>query len=243
MPNVETVILTRESPDNLRIAAHLPVGQQILDYPCVGTRLLTPSPKTLDAWLSPSPDALVVTSRRSVEALATHGAVLRRLDPPVAVVGAATARAVVAGWGITPTWLPPEPTGSSLAAVLLDRLPRGGRVLYLRGDLSTGELAAALLAAGLDCDERVVYENTTPEIPPLDLTGLAIAAFASPSAVARFQEHNPDIAPRVVAVAAGPTTEAALQKGRFAMVRRADGPGPEAMARCILDIIGGTNEA
>ncbi len=243
MPTLETVILTREAPDNQRIAAHLPPGPTIIDYPCVGTRLMIPTAKVLDGWLTPDPGALVVTSRRAVEALAPHAATLRRLDPPVAVVGAATARAVEAGWGITPTWLPDEPTGRALGARLVEALPRGTRVVYLRGDLSTGELAEVLLAGGLLCDDRIVYENTTPSIPPLDFSGLAIAAFSSPSAVARFQQHNPDIAPRIVAVAAGPTTEAALQRGRFAMVRRADGPGPEAMARCIQDVMGGPDEA
>ena len=240
---MDTVILTRESSDNRRLAVLLPEGQQVIDYPCVGTRLLTPSIKSLNTWLSPTPDAVVVTSRRAVEALAPHAPILRRLDPPVAVVGAATSRSVVAGWGITPTWLPPEPTGRSLGAMLIDRLPGRARVLYLRGDLSTGELATALLNAGLTCDEQVVYENTVPMIAPLDFDGLAVAAFSSPSAVARFQEHNPGIAPRIVAVAAGPTTETALQKGRFAMVRRASGPSPKAMARCIVDIMGGANEA
>ncbi|MFH1532139.1 MAG: uroporphyrinogen-III synthase [Pseudomonadota bacterium] len=243
MPTLDTVILTRESQDNRRIAAYLPDGPLVLDYPCVGTRLITPSEKALGAWLTPIPDAMVVTSRRAVEALSVHAAALRRWDPPVAVVGAATLRAVEAGWGITPTWLASEPTGFSLGALLVDALPRGARVLYLRGDLSTGELAKILVAGGLRCDEHVVYENTAPEIQPLDFTGLAVAAFTSPSAVTRFQERNPDIAPRIVAVAAGPTTEAALQQGRFAMVRRADGPGPEAMARCILDMMGGDNEA
>lgn len=242
MPTLETLILTREPADNQRIAAHLPPGPLIIDYPCVGTRLLTPTAKVLGRWLTPIPDALVLTSRRAVEALSPHAATLRKLDPAVAVVGAATARAVEAGWGITPTWLPEEPTGRALGATLVDSLPRGARVVYLRGDLSTGELAEALLAGGLRCDACVVYENTAPAIPPLDFEGLAIAAFSSPSAVARFQEHNPGVAPRIVAVAAGPTTEAALQRGRFAMVRRADGPGPEAMARCIQEVMGGTDE-
>jgi len=239
VPTLDTVILTRESPDNRRIAAHLPPGLVVHDYPCVATRLITPEEKTLDSWLAPVPDALVITSKRAVEALAPCASLLRRVDPPVAVVGAATARAVEAGWGITPTWLPSEPTGLALASVLTEALPRGAHVLYLRGNLSTGELADALLDGDLRCEERVVYENAAPAIPPVAFSGLAVAAFASPSAAARFQENNPDIAPRIVAVAAGPTTEAALQRGRFAMVRRAAGPGPEAMARCILDVIGG----
>ncbi len=243
MPTLETVILTRETPDNRRIAAHLPDGVPVLDYPCVGTRLLTPAPRALREWLAPAPDALVVTSRRAVEALLPHAALLRELDPPVAVVGNATARAVEAGWGIIPTWLPSEPTGRALGAVLTDALPRGARVLYLRGDLSTGELAEALLSGGLRCDAQIIYENTTPIVPPLDFDGLAVAAFASPSAVERFQQNNPGIAPRIVAVAAGPTTEVALKRGRFALVRRADGPGPKAMARCILDVMGGPNES
>ena len=62
MPTLGTVILTRESPDNRRIAAHLSGDLTILDYPCVATRLLTPSAKELNAWLSPLPDALIVTS-------------------------------------------------------------------------------------------------------------------------------------------------------------------------------------
>ena len=243
MPTLETVILTRESPDNLRIARYLPPGHRVIDYPCVATRLLPPTEKELSSWLSPLPAAVAVTSRRAAEALEGHAALLRHLDPAVAVVGAATSRAVELRWGITPTWLPPEPTGLSLGGVLADVLPRGSLVLYLRGDLSTGELSAALLDGGIRCDERIVYENNAPVIPPLDFTGLAIAAFASPSAVARFQKVNPGIAPRIIAVAAGPTTEAALQRDRFAMVRQADGPGPEAMARCILDIIGGDHEA
>jgi uroporphyrinogen-III synthase len=243
MPTMETVILTRETPDNRRIAAHLPDGVPVLDYPCVGTRLATPEARALEEWLTPSPGAVVVTSRRAVEALVPHAVLLRQLDSPVAVVGNATACAVEADWGIKPTWLPSEPTGHALGALLAEALPRGSRVLYLRGDLSTGELAEVLLDAGLRCDEQIVYVNTTPIVMPLDFYGLAVAAFASPSAVERFQQNNPGIEPRIVAVAAGPTTEEALDRGRFAMVRRADGPGPEAMARCILDVMGGPNES
>lgn len=243
MQTMDTVILTRETRDNRRIAAHLPPDLRVVDYPCVETHLLPPTPKNLAGWLNPLPAAVAVTSRRAVEALAGHGATLRRLDPSVGAIGAATSRAVEVHWGLTPTWLPPEPTGRSLGRVLADALPPGSRVLYLRGNLSTGELAEALAAAGLLIEEQVVYENTSPEPPRLQLTGLAIAAFASPSAVARFLMTNPDIAPRIIAVAAGPTTAEALRNSRFPLVREAKGPGPAEMAQCILDVTGGRNES
>jgi len=243
VPTINKVILTRETPDNQRIAAHLPPDLRVVDYPCVETHLLPPTSKDLAVWLDPIPAAVAVTSRRAVEALAGHGATLRHRDPPVGAIGAATSRAVEVHWGLTPTWLPPEPTGRSLGRVLADALQPGSRVLYLRGNLSTGELAEALGSAGLLIEEHVVYENTSPKPPPLHLTGLAVAAFASPSAVVRFLTTNPDIAPRIVAVAAGPTTAEALRNSRFPMVREATGPGPAEMAQCILDVTGGRDES
>jgi uroporphyrinogen-III synthase len=234
-----TVILTRESPDNHRIAAHLPPALQVVDYPCVGTRLRTPTEEDLRSWLEPRPAYLAVTSRRGVEALAPCAAFLAAARVPVAAVGDSTAAAVRRLWGVEPALIPPEPSGHALGAAFARTLPRGSRVLYLRGDLSTGGLAAALRDTGLDLDERVVYENVDPEPRPLVLAGPAVAAFASPSAVARFLRANPDAAGRVSAVAVGPSTAKALLAAGFHRVEQAEGTDPAATAARIVALTGG----
>lgn len=227
------VILTREQADNAELKGLLEAaGLAVVEVPCVGTRLLP------FEFPENGPFAAVaVTSRRAVAATADHDWSL--YPGIVAAVGSATATAVAAVWRRDADILGAKGTGDALAEELDARLPRGSRVLYLRGDKTTGGLQRGLDAAGHTVVEVVVYENVAPDVPTLEGTHSgALAVFASPSAAHRFFEANDHLRSTIDNVAIGPTTARALERitGRTPAV--ASNPSVAALAETIMNHTG-----
>jgi uroporphyrinogen-III synthase len=241
MPAHRLVVLTRERADNVALARRLEeAGIEVLDYPCIETRFLPvdgaalAAPHGLEACA-----AVVFTSRRGVEAIAGAAVDWDRFPGLVAAVGEGTARTAERVLGRVPEVVSTDGTGATLGRMLGERLHPGGVVLHVRGRKTTGHLQAALVEAGLNVVEEVVYENASPALKPLDgVPDGAVAVFASPSAARRFFGANEALCGRIRPVAIGPTTAAALAEMGCDAAAVAVRPELEELTTCILDLVG-----
>lgn len=237
MPTRKLVILTRESEDNQPLRVLLEEeGLAVVECPCLATRKLPFDVALLGEDASGSGfDAVAFSSRRGVEAVAEH--VSRLATIPLWVsVGPGTAGAMERMLGRAPDRVAPEGTGESMAGLLLDRLPTGARVLLVRGQQSTGLFQKKLRARpDLSLTELVVYENFRPEIPRLEGAEGGVVLFASPSAVQRFFDVNDHLLSGTVAVAIGPTTQAALEERGHKEIKVAGAMTPEDLLRALVD--------
>lgn len=185
------VLVTRPMPAAARSAARIEaLGHRVLVAPLLVFR---PLPLAPDALPAPDEvDALVVTSARSLEALAGTGmtdtgmAGAGQLAPylrlPVFAVGTATGQAArEAGFGRVAE---AGGTLSDLVRLIAERRP-GERLLYLAGRERSGDLAGELAPRGFQC--RLVE---TYAIERLD--GLPPAVRA---ALAAEDEGRPVLAP------------------------------------------------
>jgi len=228
VPALPTVILTRESRDNQRLADRLRgLGAAVIDAPCIGIRLLPVSADDAAAVLLGAA-ALALTSRRAAEALAPAAAAVRESAVPLAAVGRSTADATRTLLGLEPRWTTDEATGEALARDLVATLPPAAEVVHARGDRTTGTLAQGLREGGLRLREWHVYAHEAVTPPALALTGPAVAVFSSPSAAEGFLRANPSPA-GLVALAGGPTTAAALRRLGVSRVEVAEGPAPDQL--------------
>jgi uroporphyrinogen-III synthase len=126
------------------------------------------SRSSTDRWL-------VATSANGVEAVISAAA-RTDSDPgttPWAVIGTAT-EAALARHGVRAAFLPSEPSATSLAVEL--PLEPGDRVLVVRGELATDELARSLAARGADVEDVVAYRTIEA---PASSRGLLRAALAA----------------------------------------------------------------
>lgn len=201
-PLVSPVLLTRTPADNAVLARLLTArGVEVRELPCLRVE---PVP---DPRLPREHAAVAFGSRRGAQALAPH---LGRLLDGVLVgaVGPTTARALTA-LGHPPDLVADPPVGEVLAGLLADRLPPGGRVVAVRGDLRGGSLEPALAALGVPVEPLVAYRHLDPEVPALAPFPVAGALVASPSAGRRLLAANPWLA-GVPLLTLGPTTARAL---------------------------------
>jgi uroporphyrinogen-III synthase len=235
----ELVVLTQEEADNRALASLLePAGLAVLSYPCIATKYryyaggMLPEGRQLSDY-----DLLLYTSRRAVTGTVAAATAIRESAVPVACVGQGTAQAVRMRLGTPPTLVPQrDEHGAGLAAAVAALPVRPRRVLYFRGSHTTGKLQAALRDKGIIVDELEVYANIEPELAPLAAEPQA-GVFASPSAVRRFFNANPEL-PRVFpCFAIGPTTSAALERTGAGAVFQSPRPDKHALAATIISTL------
>lgn len=234
MPSVHTVILTREPPDNQALAsALLARGIEVVEYPCLATRVMPPDPGSLRP--ASQYRALAFTSRHAVVACAALLGEWSAAGLLLGAVGQGTAAALAVAAGRQADLVADPPTGECLGCLLADRLTPGDRVLHLRGTRTTGSMEGPLLAAGILVEEAVVYESVTPSLQPLQWSGHggAVAFFASPSAAEAFLRANPALALEAC-VAIGSTTATWLEAHTSWKVVRAASPALPDLERVLL---------
>lgn len=148
------VLVTRPEPDASRQAEMLSArGHEPVVAPLLSIEYLDDA--TLDLA---GAQALIVTSRNALRALAAHKQLDEALRVPVLAVGDATAHAaqelgfreVTIGLG----------TGAALAGLIKQELePKEGPLLYLTGDVIAYDLAAALEAHGFAVRKTLLYRG------------------------------------------------------------------------------------
>jgi len=184
------------------------------------------------------PAMVAVTSQNTIPALKRLW--LERVDvreAPHAAVGLATARSLRQA-GVDPVLV--GRAEESGAAPLADAIARatqpGDRILWPRGDLAS-DLREHLVLAGRIVEDPVAYrsEEVTEAVLPEPLDAVF---FASPSAVKAWLRRSD--APRVTAIAIGPTTqsELAVSYSRFQRLLRLPRPTPEALASTLATLRG-----
>lgn len=210
-------------------AVHVAGGWTPLHFPLVKIAAVGIRPSGVGLL----PSMVAVTSQNALPAL-------RRLweertdvrNAPHAAVGVATARAM-RSLGVDPVIVGPaeESGAASLADEIVKATDVGQTVLWARGDRAT-ELRERLVVEGRRVEDPVAYRTET--ILDAILPGhLSAAFFASPSAVDAWM-RTPD-APRVAAIAIGPTTHMALapEYARFTRILRLPTPTP----KCLIDAL------
>ncbi len=229
------IVLTRESEDNMRLARFFAKkGFFVIDYPCITVQPVRVSDERMREILVPGRyRAFLFTSRRGVGFfLEMAGRRFSAAGATVAAVGEATAEKCREA-GILVDVVARDYTGKSLGADLLSRLHPGDRVLCVRGNLTTGDLAGVLREGGIVVEELVVYKNDAPLLLPLDPEDCYIVVCASPSAASRFVAVNPLLV-RSAFVAIGPVTAARLKELGASDVSLAERPEDESLAKAIL---------
>jgi uroporphyrinogen-III synthase len=145
-----------------------------------------PNQRDLQAWVDRADefDWLIFTSAAGVEAFAR----CRRspvADKRIAVVGPATAQALLDQLGRTPDLMPERYCGEALADALVGRAHNGAKLLVYAAQDAMPALVLKLRAAGFYVEKVDAY--TTVEAAPRDLQALVasndIVTLASPSAV------------------------------------------------------------
>jgi uroporphyrinogen-III synthase len=240
------LLLTRSTDDAADWADALTSeGAEAIVFPCIQTELVADPtlPIRLAAALRQA-DWLIFTSRRGVEACAQL--VAAELKPTIrfAAVGAATAKSLRAHFGGTdPTGLPVH-VGQGTAAVLARELAaepsiRNGAHCVLALAANAGnDLTQALTDAGATVERFDVY-RTVPSPPrnpkhPLSTLGCDTVIFASPSAVAGFDNQvNVDISRQMVTI--GPSTTAAVRERRWNVTAEAKEPNLSGIIQSVLE--------
>ncbi len=232
-----TVILTRESRDNEKLARLIRGnGIEVIDYPCIEIRPVELPSAAAGKIAEPGRyDAIVFTSRRSVPFFIR---IMPGKQPPrqaiIAAVGGKTAQ-TLAEAGLEVHVTTQEQTGEALGEALSQRLKKGDRVLYVRGNLMTGALKAILEKQEVDIDELIVYENVEPALEPLSIGGDCAVVCASPSALERFVRANPKLKDAQF-IAIGPVTARSMAEQGLKNIITAKKPDNESLRSIILDL-------
>jgi uroporphyrinogen-III synthase len=131
-----------------RLAAR---GHEAVLAPLLAIETATEMPLELDGA-----QALIVTSRNALRALATHRELAASLQLPLFTVGEATAKAA-AELGFTRVTSGPG-TGEGLAQLIADALdPDAGALVHLAGETVAFDLKSALQAKGFTLRQPVLY--------------------------------------------------------------------------------------
>ena len=200
-------------------------GAHVLNWPCVGfARPLDEGPLIEAIGRLGDYDWIVVSSRRTVEALARHSAAC----PPgtrVAAVGPSTAEALEsAGWRVDRL---PEEHGSFGAAGLVAAFgdagdAAGALVLFPCSDRARPELPRGLREMGATVERVIAYRAVDASLDPqpvrrsVEEKEVQVATFTSPSAVQGFArslgvEDTSRILQSLRTAVIGETTAGALQ--------------------------------
>lgn len=157
------VLVTRPEPDaSLQAEALRTRGHEPVIAPLLAIEFLSDAKLDLDGV-----QALIVTSRNALRALAAHPQRAEALKIPVLAVGDATAhgaqelgfREVTIGLG----------TGAALAGLINQELePKEGPLLHLTGDVIAFDLGAALEAHGFSVRKTMLYRAAPADALPAE---------------------------------------------------------------------------
>jgi uroporphyrinogen-III synthase len=174
---------------------------------------------------------LIFTSENGLAAFAALSA---RRGLPVWCVGGRTAAAArAAGFDRVRSAGPAGGDAEALLRLLLADAPRGP-LLHLRGAHARGDLAARLTAAGLPCDEAVIYDQralglNAPARAALSGAGTVLLPLFSPRSVRLFLDDCGVVGARLVPVAISSAAAAPWQAVRPEPVTVAARPDAAAM--------------
>jgi uroporphyrinogen-III synthase len=146
------LLVTRPEPDAMRQVERLAArGHEAVLAPLLAIETATEMPLELNGA-----QALIVTSRNALRALATHRELAASLQLPLFAVGEATAKAA-AELGFTRVTSGPG-TGEGLAQLIADALdPDAGALVHLAGKTVAFDLKSALQAKGFTLRQPVLY--------------------------------------------------------------------------------------
>jgi uroporphyrinogen-III synthase len=146
------LLVTRPEPDATRQAELLAArGHEPVLAPLLAIETATDAPLDLDAA-----QALIVTSRNALRALATHRDLAASSQLPLFAVGKATAKAA-AELGFAKVTSGPG-TGEGLSRLIADALdPNAGALVHLAGETVAFDLKSALQAKGFTLRQPVLY--------------------------------------------------------------------------------------
>jgi uroporphyrinogen-III synthase len=156
------ILVTRPEPDASRQADKLAAR----GHAAVLAPLLVIEPVADVALPLEGAQALLVTSRNALSALATHRQLAEALGLPLFAVGEATARAAQ-GLGFADVTAGPG-TGEALAKLVSEELQPGqGPLVHLAGETQAFDLKAALASQGFEVRQPVLYRAVAAsELPP-----------------------------------------------------------------------------
>jgi uroporphyrinogen-III synthase len=146
------LLVTRPEPDATRQAERLAArGHEPVLAPLLAIETETDMPLELDGA-----QALLVTSRNALRALALHPDLVASLRLPLFAVGGATAKAA-AELGFAKVTAGPG-TGEALSRLIADTLtPKAGALVHLAGETVAFDLKSALQAKGFTLRQPVLY--------------------------------------------------------------------------------------
>ena len=181
-----------------------------------------------------TPDAVILTSANAVPAARSMGL------PPGCVawcVGPRTA-ADAADAGLEVRHAGGD--ADAIVEMILAHRPNG-RLLHLRGAVSRGDVANRLRAAGIACDEAIVYRQ---RLRPLSQTAMAAMAgkrpivlpLFSPRTAASLAGHGPFAAP-IHAIAMSAAVAAAIRPAGTTEIEVVEQPDEPRMLTRTLDVI------
>ena len=224
--NGPIILLTRPRPQAEAFRRRLGNGAEVLISPVLEIVSL---PLVADPA---SYAGLIFTSQNAVRAAASQAALAGMRAWAVGRRTAAAARAE--GLRVTSA----DGTADDLVALLARARP-AGRLLFLRGEHSRGQVAERLNSAGIETDSEVIYRQ---EERPLSARALAALQGARPVILplfsprsARLLSHQAQGAGAPLhLVAMSPAVLAAWEGPAPASARTVERPEAEAMARAIL---------
>ena len=183
------ILVTRPEPDASRQAEQLAArGHVAVHAPLLAIVPVADAPLQLEGA-----QALLVTSRNALRALAAHRELAEALTLPVFAVGEATARAAQ-GLGFADVTAGPG-TGAALAKLVSEELqPEHGALVHLAGETLAFDLKVALASRGFVLRRPVLYRAVPiTELPAealslLDAGKLDGAILMSPRTAGIFAE-------------------------------------------------------
>lgn len=184
------------------------------------------------------PAMVAVTSQNAIPALQELWKERHDIrEAPHAAVGLATARSLRRA-GVDPVIVgrAEESGAAPLAATIAAATQPGERVLWPRGDMAS-DLREHLVMAGRVVEDPLAYRSE--RIKGVELPEeLDVAFFASPSAVRAWLRRSD--APRITAIAIGPTTQSELAAyySRFQQLLRLPRPTPDALVGALATLRG-----
>jgi uroporphyrinogen-III synthase len=161
------LLVTRPEPDASREAEALVArGHAPVLAPLLAVEFCPDVPLRLDGA-----QALLVTSRNALRALASHGDLERAPGLPLFAVGEATAEAA-RKLGFSKVIVGPG-TGADLAELILREMdPAHGKLVHLAGDTLAFDLKAALERHGFKVDRPVLYRMVPASVLPPEAEAL-----------------------------------------------------------------------
>jgi len=235
MSTDQAVILTQEQTNNELLGARLDeLGIKWQSYPCIATRMLPYSGnEMLCGRALENFKVIAFTSKRGVLGMVEVRERLQDSQPLIACVGDSTALAVKTELGLSCTIKPKLQTSVGLTQAIVNRIGEPAALLHPRGNKTSGEFKLTMEGQGWEVCDPVVYENLTPEMEPLADLQNAVLVFASPSAVSRFFETNPDDVDNHRCVAIGPTTSKSLERRGVKHVTESNQPTTDGLVKAI----------